>query len=553
MNIISLLAVAASAFVITFLSGFVVLRALATFSTEECWAFSGAAGCALLATIASAAFLAHNFQRLFYVDVLLVIMFLCMAIIRLRKIPVLYTKPPRWITYILLFWVVLISIQCITPVYTGAFMYGDWWMHYDISLFFRGLKPLDVTYFGQYSIPSRTPFFNLFVSFFLAIFKDQFAVYQMVTVIPGIALIGILIAFIRKTKTGLFILFFNPFIVAMILFPWPKIPAATYSLAGIYSYIQWRNTESTQLKRSLLIASGFWQGLAILTHPSAFFYTLGIFLDNIFSRESYSNRLFRMVLPIGIIISAVVFPWFLWVINNYGIQSLLQASPIVAGNGRVLLGEWLLDRVINFGGTLLPLPAFNIFLKDQQFWSEVHGLDIWLRFYYAVLPGACTLTASLVLWRYFKQKNMEAIQTLPLRTFGIISLVGFVCGVIFQPGFNIGGVVGESMTPIVLIVLILTIKIVDNLTALQQKKIMLFTFIEFFATRGIQIIIYIFGSVPESDTNMILKSQYHLVFAQDIVGTFRFIFVCIIIAGCALMLRNFLGTAQNSNKSELEV
>ena len=221
MSVFFLLAVAVSAFILTFATGFIVLRAVTAFSTEECWAFSGAAGCTVLATIAAGIFLVHQFDRIYYVGALIAILLLCMMIIKLRKIPIPLTRPPRWIAYILLFWVVLISFQCITPVYTGAFMYGDWWMHYDIALFFKGLRPLDTEYFGAYGIPSRTPFFNLFATYFLALFNDQFAVYQMVTVIPGIALIGVLLAFTHKTNVALFLLFSSPFLVTMMLYPWP--------------------------------------------------------------------------------------------------------------------------------------------------------------------------------------------------------------------------------------------------------------------------------------------------------------------------------------------
>jgi hypothetical protein len=331
----------------------------------------------------------------------------------------------------------------------------------------------------------------------------------------------------------------------MILFPWPKILAATYELIGIYFYIRWRSAKHPESKQALIVASGFWQGLAILTHPSAFFYTLGMFLDDALVRDKSSNRLLRMILPVGIPISVVVLPWFVWVINNYGLFYLLQAPPVVAGNSQIPFTQWWSDRAINFVATLLPLPVFSILINSGRFLGLVNWFDVWLRFYYYVLPGACTMTASLMLWKYLGLKKLEPVRALPLRAFGIISLTGFICGIIFQPGYNSGGVTGESMTPIVLMALIVVIKIADNLTAVQQRKIVLFTFAEFLASRGIQTFLYVIKTISESDPNLILKDQFHLVFAQDMAGSFREFFVCIIAAGCIFMLWEFLSTGRD--------
>jgi hypothetical protein len=537
MNFTLLLATAVGASILTFGSGFILLRALTNFSNTECWAFSGGAGCALFALIAFGAFLTHQFHRLFYVIPLLAILLLCIGILKLRKISLTIKRPPFWVVYVLIFWVLLVSFQCLTPVYTRAFLYGDWWMHYDVAQFYLGLRPLDIQYFGVFSIPSRTPLFNLFASFFLAIFDNHFAVYQMVTLLPGIALVGATLIFVptQKTTLKLGLFFLNPFLVTMMLYPWPKALATTYIISGLYFYRQWQIKPPARSGKSFILASGFWQGLAILTHPSAIFYTLGMFIDKVFQRRSRSiriNNYLLAVLPFGF----VVFPWFLWVVRQYGLASLWQATPTIAAGGNSFYLTRLMERALNMLGTLLPLPAF--LALESRLWEPKLWLDIWLRFYYGVLPGACTITVILILRKFLRQKS-ETVQALPLRTFGIVTLIGFTCGFVFQPGLNPKGLVGESMMPIVVIALILAAHIMEALTSGQQRVIMLFVSLEFFASRGIQTLVDVVRAIPASDPNMLLKQEYHLLFAQDLVGHSS-ILVFLIVVGYAFLLWMFL-------------
>ena len=37
-------------------------------------------------------------------------------------------------------WLALLCMQLMLPIYTGADFYGDWWMHFDTSQFYLGLR-----------------------------------------------------------------------------------------------------------------------------------------------------------------------------------------------------------------------------------------------------------------------------------------------------------------------------------------------------------------------------------------------------------------------------
>lgn len=498
--------------VLTFLLGFIALRAVTNFPIESCWAFSGVAGCALLSAISFGAFLTQRFEPFYYVSALVGIVFLCIVVIKLRRAPVTWSPLPAWVLYIFLFWMALVAFQCITPVYTGAFMYGDWWMHYDISLFYRGLRPLDVQYFGIYGVPSRSPLFNLFCSFFLSILGDQFYVYQLAALIPGIALVCVALAFVRPTPLSLFLFLFNPFMITMILYPWPKVLTTAYILSGVYFFYRAQTVSSTKPAQSDCAASGFWQGLAVLTHMSAVFYILGIFAGHFVRRRPRLKEPLLLALWVGVPMLCVVLPWLGWVVHHYGFQSLLHASPAFIGDNGVLSLQGWINRVANLVASLLPLPIFiELFFPGKQFsWA-----DLWLRFYYAVLPAACTLTVWFTLWKLFRRKSMPF--DLPWPAWPLVAVTGFLCGIIFQPGLNLTGLTGESMAPVVAILLIVTSQIASRYPFRQQQTLMLLIAVEFFASRGVHTFLSVFGTVAENDPNLALKIQHGLIFAQDVI------------------------------------
>lgn len=512
MNLFSLLAIAGCTLFLTFASGYLVLRALGAFSFDECVSMSGVAGCSLLAGISFASFLTRRFAPLYYVEILLVIAAFCLVIIKRRNITLVSRAAMPWLPYGLILWGILVCLQLLAPIYTGAFRYGDWWMHFDISLFFLGDRPLNIQYFDLYTIPSRTPLFNLFSGFYLAIFPNEFAVYQLSALVPGIALLAIcpLLTSTNKTNTLLFLICLNPFLITNILFPWPKILAAALILAAVYCYLRYISDSSAGFNAYLLGWSVF-MGLAILTHASALIYALGVYLHHLIRRHQGRFDLRRLLFP-GLITLIILIPWLAWVYYTYGMASLLQASPASA-QASIFSGAWWLDRAVNALGTLLPLP---LILQSAAVVME-SWMDSWLRFYYAVLPGTLTMTASVLLLissvHGFKSKMSLKAQLLVL-----LSVTGFVGGVLLQPGRLALGLVGESMTPILLFGLLAAAHIIQAMKPHMQRLLLLLVGLEFFSSRGLDIFRTAAAQISRNDPNLILKQEHHLVFAWDIAG-----------------------------------
>ncbi|MFM7788590.1 MAG: hypothetical protein ACKO90_10745, partial [Microcystis panniformis] len=134
---------------------------------------------------------------------------------------------------------------------------------------FLGLQKTDTVYFGTYNVTSRTPLFNLFSSYYLALLANSFAVYQITAILPGVFLTLLIPLFLRPSLIPLafFLVAFSPYLSSMITYPWPKVLATVYILTSIYFYLDLRNNPRTRVYSLSGIGCGVSWGLAFLSHP----------------------------------------------------------------------------------------------------------------------------------------------------------------------------------------------------------------------------------------------------------------------------------------------
>jgi hypothetical protein len=183
---------------LTFFLGYLGLRSLSQWSIDRCLALAGAWGIALQSALAFLNFLLGFSGKTFLVVATLGLFLLFFAL--------LLRKPKReeqrghyqWIYLPLLLWLALLGMQLFVLLYSGAGYYGDWWMHYDIARIYLGTQKLDTVYFEIYNVTSRTPLFNLFSSYYLGLFEESFSIYQILSILPGIALVTLIPLFLNS-------------------------------------------------------------------------------------------------------------------------------------------------------------------------------------------------------------------------------------------------------------------------------------------------------------------------------------------------------------------
>ena len=187
----------------------------------------------------------------------------------------------------------------------------------------------------------------------------------------------------------------------------------------------------------------------------------------------------------------------------------------------------MIDAIKNAFFTLEPYLLLNNFFNINDVLhinteiTDIGKWDSWLLLYYDILPGTLTFTiTSLLILKGIKQylKKVPFQSILPNSLFWKIIILGFCGGCILQPGTNSSGIVGESMTPIIFILILVATKYLDALPVNFKRFILLMVAGEFLDFRGVHLAFLAMQSPIIWDENIILKVSNNLVFARDLIG-----------------------------------
>ncbi len=530
--ILQIVVLGATGLFLTFSLGYIILRAVTNLTVKECLALAGACGMALQGAVAFIGFLLGFSDRIFFILATAGILAAAIVLL-LRKSPAADSvKGFSWLYLLIVFWMTLAGIQLCVLIYSGAFFYGDWWMHYDIAQVYLGKQRMDTVHFGKYIFISRTPLFNLFSGYHLALLWNQFSTYQLSSILPGIFLLAAITLLVRPGQVVLMLilLMLNPYMNCMMIYPWPKVLASLYMVCGIYFYLDLRKSLKPVFFSQSGVACGISLGLAILSHPSTVLYVAAIIADNIWlHRKSLANVLRQLLVPLVVSVG-VLLPWILWSMYEYSPAEffLAMSMTVITGAQTIATGtqtviQKLIDTFRNAVSTLFPFLLYSA-LKDiiekpdfGPLWNPL------FRFYYAVLPGALTITMSFLLISGAVKRYLRKIRplqsVLPGSLFLIVLVIGFLGGCILQPGFNLTGIVGESMTPMVILLLLVAAEYLYALPVKLRQMMLLMVAGEFLFSRGIHLFFLAINHPAILDGNADLKFENNLVFAGNLIAT----------------------------------
>lgn len=540
MSLLQLVVFGITSLVLTFSLGYIILLAVTNLTLKECLALAGACGIAVQGAVAFIGFLLSLSGRTFFLLATLGLFTIAIALLLRRSVRNKSIGNHSWLYLLIVFWVSLLCIQLFVPIYSGAFWYGDWWMHYDIAQVYLGERGTDTVYFDSYPVTSRTPLFNLFSSYYLGLLENQFSTYQLSTILPGVFLLAALTLLIRPRQItlALILVAFNASINNNIIYPWPKALASLYIIASLYFYLDLRKSHRSFLGSQATVGCGISWGLAILSHQSSILYIAAMSADNIWiHRRRLSNGFKQLSVPLFIAVGLLL-PWILWGIHEYSFTGFfLENNYYSLSPGSNTIAQRLIDTLRNAACTLVPYPLFSalsnfpeIYLK--QTWNS------WLRFYYNVLPGALTITMSCLL---VSEAAKRCVRKSPLQSLFPDSLllavlfIGFFGGCFLQPGFNPAGIVGESMTPVILLLLLVATEYLLQLPIKLQQPILLMVAGEFAISRGLHLVALAMKHRVIWDNNIGLKVENNLVFARDLIKTPRLALMFTILAFLVLL------------------
>lgn len=606
LNVLIYLGQAVLFLLLFFLPGYLFLRAYTSWEGPKLAACSFGFSFIFLSSLAFLGFLLPVSLIKFHPLILiLVLVFLFLMVVKSKK--TLWPLPGMannlvWI--FLAFYGISFAYQVLTPLFTGAGWYGDWWENFEIVQFYLGNRSPSIVFFEHDTLASRPPAYHLLLTFSQIFGGQGFSSFMLFGVLPGIAFFWPAYLLAQKILKGKalsifpYLLIFSPFLAQSALYPWSKMLSAFYILLAFNFYWDFWSGESTAPEKTKkdLAWAGFWSAWAYLAHPTALFYIVGMGIfawwrKTAKSQEAIGNRgkstnKGSYLLAIGhwlLPALLVLLPWHIWVIYQYGPAALITSNPSWAHQSAAGWGEFLGIRVVNFAGNLFPLWFFQ-FLGGMFFSPESLSYRLYLlysgflRYYYNVLPGAITTTVSLLILYYILRKesrgtpvcapsiNGQTHRSAPIIPFGgliqkyrslktdpqplgfflfILALCGFGGIVLAQPYKQAEGLVAQGMAPVIIILLFLGAYILGSMDSQLTLVFSGAIILEFLLVRGSHLFFLNQGFLGKTgDRNLDLKESFSLVFPADGLAKTSWFLVITLLALAGIMAVLFIVTSK---------
>jgi hypothetical protein len=300
----------------------------------------------------------------------------------------------------------LVCIQALLPVYRGSLWYFDWWMHYDVARVFLGHQSLDAAW-AEYSLPSRTPLFNLVSASVLALAGDDFWVYQAATALPNCCFIPAAYLVLRDlfgaraARLGLLLAPLNLWMLHNAWFTWPKMLAVYFLLLALHFYLRFVRTRPADPPQGSQAFLCFWVAalIAFMTHQASLVFFAPLLLHAaILALVQRAYRLgVRNLAPTALAWGLLVVPWYVWLTVTFGPSKIFTSSPVTLGDQSATFRPWEIVAwvVHNLYTSVVPIHLGTALLEGKlEFESLYYAATI---FYFSLLTGALTVSLTLFL------------------------------------------------------------------------------------------------------------------------------------------------------------
>ena len=270
--------------------------------------------------------------------------------------------------------------------YSGGEWVGDWIEHYQRARFFLERQPLDTVFLRVYPLPARPPLANLAGAALLGLTETSFAQYQVFSTLLATLAFFPAALLARRFARGadpaaalLVLLMLSPLFVQNATFAWTKLPAAAFTLAGLYFFLRaGRATDDAGLRCAVLCFAA-----AVLTHYSAAPYVLVLSVAWFASRRSEWRQagFWRETLRLGVLGGALLATWFGWSLLRYGPGPTFLSNSTVTGSAGLTLAQQFAQRATNLFNTLVPHPLRP---AEYAFVQQASSLSWWRDYFFNI-------------------------------------------------------------------------------------------------------------------------------------------------------------------------
>jgi 4-amino-4-deoxy-L-arabinose transferase-like glycosyltransferase len=338
--------------------------------------------------------------------------------------------------------------------YSGGGWAGDWFGHWQRTVFFLERGPRDILFNGFDPLTSRPPLANVVTGAFVALTRNDYAHYQLALTFLG-SLAFLPAALLarrfggRHAMTLLAVLMMvNPMFVQNATYAWTKLPAAFFTLAALYYFL--RTFDHDCRPAGVLFAVTL--GAALLTHYSAGPYAIVLAAAWIArgSARRYAPAWWRETAVLVVIGAVVLATWFAWSLSIYGVRGTFLTSTTVTDKAATA-GAQFLTAALNLRDTLIPHFLRTI---DYGVFAQASAWGWWRDWFFQLYQLNLVFVFGSIAWLVIALALLRNSRTVAPRiwifwTLAITSTT--ILGIVVHSGRDPWGLVHICLQPLVLL------------------------------------------------------------------------------------------------------
>jgi Dolichyl-phosphate-mannose-protein mannosyltransferase len=258
----------------------------------------------------------------------------------------------------------LVTVWCVGWLsfvrnHSGGAWLGDWLEHWQRAHFFLREWPANKPFFDIYQLPARPPLANVLTATFMRMTGADYAHFQVImTILCSLAYLPVGLLALRfggrpAARVAAVVLMLSPLFMENATYPWTKLQAAFFILAGLYFFLRVRDNDSQSGKAG--IACALCLGGAVVTHYSAGPYVLVIAAAWIVTgfQRGWGGGFAGTTVAAAAAGACVLAPWFLWSAAEYGWAGTFLSNSTVSMASKYP-GNPLAAMLLNLRDSLIP-------------------------------------------------------------------------------------------------------------------------------------------------------------------------------------------------------
>ena len=317
---------------------------------------------------------------------------------------------------LLLIWMLL--LLAMVRGYSGGKWEIDWLEHYQRMQFFLEHQPVDTLFPDGLPLPSRPPFMNLLVGFFLNQAGVRYELFQVASVWLNLLAYFPACLLVRRfqprgaMRTGLLalvvLMMASPVVLENSTYTWTKAFANFYVLLGLALYVRGvRASDSARMPAAFLaLAAG------VLVHYSAAPYLVLVLLHYLWRWRRGGTR-WAEATRVAAVCTLLLGTWIGWAVATYGVRATFGSNTTTVGAGAMTATQNLAKIGGNLVASVVPHPLRIGWAEFSTTFVQPNPWGLLRDYFFTIVQtnllfGLGSLAWLAVLWLLWRQRRAGA-------------------------------------------------------------------------------------------------------------------------------------------------